>query len=34
MFMDNKNQFRHHFAAFEKEIVIYFFFQKNPTYEH
>ena len=29
MFMDNKNQFRHHFAAFEKEFVIYFYLQKT-----
>ena len=29
MFMDSKNQFRHHFAAFEKEIVIYFYLPKT-----
>ena len=31
--MVNKNQSRHHFAAFEKKIVIYFYLQKTHTYE-
>ena len=32
--MGNKNQSRHHFTAFEKKIVIYFYLSKKPhTYE-
>ena len=31
--MGNKNQSRHHFAAFEKKIVIFLIFRKPHTYE-